>query len=117
MINTTTINLNNQEIVICQEDFSDKIINIAICYWVVFKCEAEKYGKNLKVPEVATYKETIRYIWKYYNLKLVVDITEKDSYYYFEDKERGLVWEKHYEPLVPPYGIPTDIYNKVLLFT
>ena len=83
MINTNTINLNNQEIVICQESISDKTINIARSYWIVFKYEAKRYGRNLRVPKVVTSKNSISYVWEQDNLKLMVEITEKDSYYYF----------------------------------
>ena len=118
MINTNTINLNNQEIVICQESISDKTTNIARSYWIVFKYEAKRYGRNLRVPKVITSKNSISYVWEQDNLKLMVEITEKDSYYYFSSTRKShLIWEKHYEPLIPPYGIPTDIYNKVLLFS
>ena len=101
----------------------DKLINIARSYWKAFKLQAKSYNRKLKVPEVRINNNHVEFQWwleedyKDVSTDLLVDITEKDSYYYFEDSERGLVWEKYYEPLVSPYGIPTDIYNKVLLFT
>jgi hypothetical protein len=101
----------------------DKLINIARNYWFAFKLQAKSYNRKLKVPEVRINNNHVEFQWwleedyKDVSTDLLVDITEKDSYYYFENDERGLVWEKHYEPLTPPYGIPTDIYNKVLLFT
>lgn len=109
----------------------DKLINIARSYWFAFKLQAKSYNRKLKVPEVSINNYHVEFRWwleedysrvdlafeKDVSTELVVDITEKDSYYYFKNSERGLVWEKHYEPLIPPYGIPTDIYNKVLLFT
>jgi|SRR4028119_2400982 hypothetical protein len=101
----------------------DKLINIARSYWFAFKLQAKSYNRKLKVPEVSINNHHVEFRWwleenyKDVSTELVVDITEKDSYYYFENDKRGLVWEKQYEPLIPPYGIPTDIYNKVLLFT
>jgi hypothetical protein len=101
----------------------DKLLNIVRSYWFAFKLQAKSYNRKLKVPEVSINNYHVEFRWwleedyKDVFTELVVDITEKDSYYYFENDERGLVWEKHYEPLIPPYGIPTDIYNKVLLFT
>lgn len=101
----------------------DKLINIAKSYYLAFKLQAKNYNRKLKVPEISISNSHIEFYWwieedyKDVSTTLEVDITKKDSYYYFEDSERGLIWEKHYEPLQPPYGIPTDIYNKVLLFT
>jgi len=101
----------------------DKLINIARSYWFAFNLQAKSYNRKLKVPEVSISNYNVEFRWwleedyKDVSTDLLVDITEKDSYYYFENEERGLAWEKHYEPLQPPYGIPTDIYNKVLLFT
>lgn len=98
-----------------------KITNIAKSYWLAFQLQADRYGRSLQIPKVYIDKRfKVYFNWWRNNYELEMEITEKDSYYYFnhfrKDKSE-LIWEKHYEPLQPPYGIPTDIYNKVLLFT
>lgn len=110
-----------QDNVLLHKNSSSKIINIARSYYLAFKYQAETYNLNLQVPQVFMDENLhINFKWWKGNYELEVEITEKDSYYYFnhfrKDKTE-LIWEKHYEPLQPPYGIPTDIYNKVLLFT
>ena len=104
--------------VVLQRSRDPKIVYIAQSYWFSFRLQAENYNRVLQVPEVFMDENLhINYRWWKSNYELNVEITEKDSYYWFTNEKTGLVWEKHYEPLFPPYGIPTDIYNKVLLFS